>query len=154
MFCSKCGFQNDDDDMFCANCGNKLTTRAYTIVTQNTDTPATDTTPVAQSTIDTQASQPTQEIQQPTQPVQPATSFSGKAIAGFILSIAGFFIAGIICGVLGIIFSSLAFNDIKYKNQNGKGLAIAGLIIAIIVTVLSIFNIFYTIAMLPDLYYY
>jgi hypothetical protein len=55
-------------------------------------------------------------------PVQ--SRFSGMAITGFVLS---FF-----CGLLGLIFSSIALGQIKRSNGalRGGGLAIAGIVIA------------------------
>jgi len=62
--------------------------------------------------------------------VQPSTS--GMAIAGFILS---FF-----CGLLGLIFSIVAYNQIKKSNGavTGGGLAVAGIIISILSMVIGI----------------
>jgi zinc ribbon protein len=55
-----------------------------------------------------------------------AARTSGMAIAGFVLS---FF-----CGVLGLIFSILGYNEVKRSNGmvGGGGLALAGIIISII----------------------
>ncbi len=55
------------------------------------------------------------------------------AVAGFVLSLLGLFILGIVLGALGIIFSSLALAKAsKDSSRYKKGLAIAGLIIGII----------------------
>lgn len=58
----------------------------------------------------------------------------GLAIAGFVAPFVGIFFAGLIMGVLAIVFSAIALGSInshpdKYK---GKGLAIAGLILGVI----------------------
>lgn len=60
------------------------------------------------------------------------TRTSGMAIAGFVLS---FF-----CGVLGLIFSIIGYNEVKRSNGTvgGGGLALAGIIISIIGLVLGI----------------
>jgi hypothetical protein len=58
---------------------------------------------------------------------------SGMAITGFVLS---FF-----CGVLGLIFSIIGFRECR-KSQGkvtGEGLAIAGIVISILATILSVF---------------
>lgn len=57
-------------------------------------------------------------------PVQTRTS--GMAIAGFVLS---FF-----CGLLGLIFSIIGYNECKNSNGEvtGEGLALAGIIISIV----------------------
>ena len=45
----------------------------------------------------------------------------------------GIFISGLICGIVGVFFSVFALKEIKNKTKlNGKGLAIAGLVISII----------------------
>lgn len=56
------------------------------------------------------------------------------AIAGFISGVISIFIAGIPLGLLAIIFSSIALNNIKKYpvTYSGKGLAIAGLILGIL----------------------
>jgi uncharacterized membrane protein len=43
---------------------------------------------------------------------------------------------GFLLGILAIIFSSLSFKNIKRTNEQGKGLAIAGLVCGIVGTVL------------------
>lgn len=55
-----------------------------------------------------------------------ATRTSGMAIAGFVLS---FF-----CGLLGLIFSILGYNEVKRSNGmvGGGGLALAGIIISVL----------------------
>lgn len=60
------------------------------------------------------------------------TRTSGLAIAGFVLS---FFI-----GILGLIFSVLGYNEVKRSNGavKGQGLAIAGIVISIITTLIMV----------------
>lgn len=66
------------------------------------------------------------------QPVYAARRTSGMAIAGFVLS---FF-----CGVLGLIFSIIGYNECKNSGGavTGGGLALAGIIISIVGLVLSL----------------
>jgi len=62
-------------------------------------------------------------------------SHQGKAIAGFVCSLAGFLLFGLelILGVIGLILSSVALNGMKQSgNRKGRGMAIAGLVIGII----------------------
>ena len=49
---------------------------------------------------------------------------NGFAIAGFVLS---FFVS-----ILGIIFSAIGLKQIEDRNEDGKGLAIAGLVLGIV----------------------
>lgn len=69
-------------------------------------------------------------------PAQPKTN--GKSIASLVLGILSIMIpyGGFLLGILAIIFSSLSFKDIKRTNEQGKGLAVAGLVCGIVGTVL------------------
>ena len=66
-------------------------------------------------------------------PMQMASSTSGMAIAGFVLSF--------LCALLGLIFSIIGYNEVKNSNgmKTGGGLALAGIIISIVNFVLGIF---------------
>jgi uncharacterized protein DUF4190/zinc ribbon protein len=57
---------------------------------------------------------------------------SGMAIAGFVLS---FF-----CGLLGLIFSIIGYNECKKSNGmvTGEGLAVAGIVISIVMLLITI----------------
>lgn len=59
---------------------------------------------------------------------------NGKSIAALVLGILSLLIpwVGIILGIIGIILARLSLNEIKENNQNGKGMAIAGLTTSII----------------------
>lgn len=67
-------------------------------------------------------------------PAAPRPPLSGLAVAGFVLSFP------IFLGVLGIVFSAIALGQIERANGKlrGRGLAIAGLVIAIGSCVLSL----------------
>jgi hypothetical protein len=75
----------------------------------------------------------------------PKNSANGYAIAGFVLSL-------ICCAPLGITFSAVALSQIRQKsNQEGKGMAIAGLtigiaslVIVLLVILLSMLTPFWT----------
>lgn len=58
----------------------------------------------------------------------------GMAIAGFVTGLVSLFIFGIVLGILGIIFSSIALSRIRKEptKRKGKGLAIAGLVLGIV----------------------
>jgi Domain of unknown function (DUF4190) len=58
---------------------------------------------------------------------QPVAGTNGMAIASFVCSLVGYS-----CGVgliLGVIFGFVALSQIKRSGQNGRGMAIAGIII-------------------------
>jgi xanthine/uracil permease len=63
-------------------------------------------------------------------PATPKTN--GMAITGFVVSLIG-------CSLLGIIFSAVGMNQTKKDpSQGGRGLAIAGLVIGIVWLVIQI----------------
>lgn len=62
---------------------------------------------------------------------------NGLAVAGFVLSIISLCCCGV-TSIFGLIFSIIGLVDCNNKNQEGKGLAIAGIIISGIFILLSI----------------
>ena len=89
----------------------------------------------------TSGQSPCEEVdaqQRPVQPVympvvqQPKTN--GLAVAGFVCSIVGWFCCGI-TSIIGVILSIVALSQIKNRQEGGKGLAIAGIVIGGIVMV-------------------
>ena len=143
MNCNYCGARLYKNAVFCAHCGAK--------VEQTSEQPKQELSKEFLFEENSTTSTPTVENTQPTS-TSTEKKFSGKAITGFVLSLAGFFIAGIPCGVLGIIFSSLALGDIKRKNYTGKGLAISGLVVSIVLLVISIFTTIHTITTYIELF--
>ena len=80
------------------------------------------------------------------EPVAPKTKFSWEAIVGFVVSLVGTFmpeVGALICGIVGIVFSALGMGKTKKPNVKGRGLAIAGLVLAIIAAVYGLFNSVY-----------
>lgn len=62
------------------------------------------------------------------QPIQPRKT-NGLAIAGFVTSL-------LCCNIVAIVLSAVALNQFKTDpDQEGKGLAIAGLVIGIVSTI-------------------
>lgn len=105
MFCSNCGQSMGDDVKFCPNCGASRSGEAQKNV-QPIPSPVTPS---------------------PYHAAQLVTpSVSGMAIAGFICS---FFI-----GIVGLILSIIALNQINQSNGqlSGRGMAIAGIWISAI----------------------
>ncbi|MCO7127879.1 DUF4190 domain-containing protein [Sporolactobacillus shoreicorticis] len=73
---------------------------------------------------------------------------NGKAIAGMVLGITAIIIpyAGFILGILGIIFSIKAMNEIEQYGQQGRGLAITGLVTSIIsISIYALIILFFVI---------
>ena len=60
---------------------------------------------------------------------------SGLAIASLVCSIVGFFLCGV-PAILGVIFGGVALGQTKDNARRGRGLAMAGLIVGILVVLL------------------
>lgn len=63
---------------------------------------------------------------------------NGKSIAALVLGILSLLIpyVGFLLGIMAIIFSSLSLKELKRRYEQGKGLAIAGLVCGIIGTII------------------
>ena len=76
-----------------------------------------------------------------TQEQQPATvaKTNTMAITSFILSLCGaFWILPVVGQILGIVFGIMGMNQIKETREQGRGLALAGVIISIVSIVLGV----------------
>ena len=147
MVCKNCGARLYTNAKFCAHCGSAVKEiedfSAGTVI-EEPQINQQETTHITET-----IQQPTPKIEQNTQ-----NPFSGKAITGVVVSLVGMLFAGIPCGIIGIIFSSLAMSDIKRKNYRGKGFAIAGLVVSIVGLVISVFIAIDTIITYINLLYY
>ena len=121
MFCRICGYQLPPDALVCPYCGTHV-----------------EETEFAKSSDYARVE---------------SDKNSGKAIAGFIVSLAGavvtttYIISGgifvaLVCGIIGLIFSSLGKEEISDKGLKGKGFATAGFIISIVLITLAAFTLF------------
>jgi hypothetical protein len=64
---------------------------------------------------------------------------SGKAIAAFVLSIAGLIALPLVCSTLAVILAAVGRKEIDVDPQlKGRGLATAGLVIGIVGLVLAV----------------
>jgi hypothetical protein len=79
-------------------------------------------------------------------PVPQSGSENDMAVAGFILSLVGFFCCGFLFSTLGLVFSCVALSQMNNDPQHRRrGLAVAGIVLAL-VKFLMIFGI---LALLP-----
>lgn len=71
-------------------------------------------------------------------PPMPPVKTNGKSIAALVLGILAVITPylGFLLGIIAIIFASISLKEIKRKNEQGRGLAIAGLVCGIVGTVL------------------
>jgi Domain of unknown function (DUF4190) len=69
-------------------------------------------------------------------PAPPAAGTNGMAIASLVCSLVGW-----LCGlgpILGVVFGVIALNQIKQSGQEGRGLALAGVIIGTATIVIGV----------------
>ncbi len=136
MFCGNCGTQLSDDSKFCGKCGTPVEAPVVTPVAE----PAPAETPV-ETAVEAPVATPVVDPEQE----QLKNEASKSALIWGILSLA-FAIEGFIVSFLGIIFACTAFKKADWftylnngvlegKAKVGRGLAKAGLIVGIIMTV-------------------
>ena len=107
-YCTECGKELEKDAKVCSNCGKKL------VVDENIPTAT-----IVQSKTTSES-------------VTPTKTSNGFAVAGFVISLISFILCcGSISG-LGLIFSIIGAVNAKKVNGNGKGLAIAGIILGVL----------------------
>lgn len=109
MFCPSCGNKLEDNSKFCPSCGKKIEEKNS----------VQDNKIVSNNNVST-------------------SKTNGFAVAGFIISLASMLLC---CGTLSwlsLIFSIIGTVNANKENGNGKGLAIAGIVISAISLVLYI----------------
>ena len=154
-FCSKCGSAYNDGAKFCIKCGatlpdgkpvqpmtapQRLSQPVYqqpTVQQPVYQQPTPQPQPVYQQPAVQPYQQSAQPVVQPYQPqVQPAereprAKGNGMCSAGFVLSLLGVFLFGI-TSVFGLLFSVFGLISAGKKKQDGKGKAVAGIILSVV----------------------
>ncbi len=131
-FCIYCGTQLDEGVRFCPNCGASISEQSA-----SQEQPTSQEQPAFAASPASPA-QPTQSTQS-AQPVQ-NPKCNGFAIASLVLGIVSY-VAWLCClnsitCILAIIFGIVALVQIGKGNQKGKGMAITGLILGIVMVIL------------------
>ena len=135
MFCRNCGKEQEEGSVYCYSCGSKL--KENNEQTVETSTPVNQSNPIS----------------------TPNVRRSKFALLGFIFSlipVAIFMFIGehltldayvilysiivLPCSILGIVFSSIGLKHTSAKKQEGKGFAIAGLIVSIVILSITTFS--------------
>lgn len=154
--CPNCGSANSEGIKFCVNCGSPLavsqpvqpqaqpvqTQQAQPVYQQPVHQPQYQQPvyqqPVYQQPVYQQPVQPVQPVyvQPVVQPVksEPAVKTNGFCKAGFVLSLIGLFVFGI-TSLFGLIFSIVGLITVGKKKQDGKGKAIAGIVMSVIMLI-------------------
>lgn len=113
-FCTNCGSELKEGQVFCTNCGKKDGEEVKEEV-------KTTTTTVTNNVSNT-AKEPT----------------NGLAIAGFVTTLVSSLLCCGIFNIVGLVLSIIGLVKAKDYNGNGKGLAIAGIVIFAVFMVLAI----------------
>ena len=136
MYCEYCGSEISENAKFCSNCGAENHPKEKKIIC-----PKCCSTDIDQNTYKCRACG--FELKKPAPPIKeaPEDKVSTLAVIGFVLSIILFIgvtnrIILFCVGIPAIVFSILGINDKKYTK---RGLATAGLVIAIIAMIIGIF---------------
>ncbi|ULO04683.1 DUF4190 domain-containing protein [Paenibacillus sp. 19GGS1-52] len=71
-------------------------------------------------------------------PQPPPARTNGKSIAALVLGILSIVLPyiGLLFGIIAIIFSAISLKEIRMRNEQGRGMAIAGLVCGIVGTIL------------------
>ncbi len=71
-------------------------------------------------------------------PPPPPTPMNGKSIAGLVLGVLSIIVPyiGFLLGIVAVILSALSLKEIRIRYEQGRGLAIAGLVCGIVSTLL------------------
>lgn len=149
MFCPQCGAPNDDDSIYCANCGAVLDLDAEPLEASE-QLAAEDRSggPEVESVEEMLDLAPEEEPAgyhpfAPYVPSAPSVPTSGMALAALALGISGLTVFPFLGSVLALIFGYMARNQIRSRPeaQRGEGLAVAGIVtgwIGVGLTVLGI----------------
>ena len=117
MFCKKCGAELDRSASFCPYCGEKVT-----VEEEHVKVNLGYDAPKSNKTCT-------------------------KALVGFIVAMAGIIIAAIPCGIVGLVFSIMGKKEVEAKGLKGRGLAIAGIVVAIVDIAFGVISIIMTLAL-------
>ncbi|MBQ7353425.1 MAG: DUF4190 domain-containing protein [Clostridia bacterium] len=143
MNCPKCNAFNMNSAKFCSHCGMKFDESGSNSQANQQSYQGAYNQNNYNNQSNYQGTYSQQNNQYNPQPQYPQNAggekYSGLAIASFVISLAGLIIAGIICGIIGTIFASIALYKMSQDSRiKGKGLALAGLVISIIDVVVMI----------------
>jgi hypothetical protein len=152
MFCPQCGAPNEDDAIFCGNCGAVLDADELSAVAESESPEALagelegeiveeiDRGPVS-------ASEERPVVPPPPTPPRYAPSgavqTSGLAIAALVSGIAGWTILPLLGSILAIFLGYAARNEIRRDPDRltGEGLAVAGLVLGWIMVGISVLGL-------------
>lgn len=140
MFCPMCGAPNEEDSVFCGNCGAVLdpdevpvdvaveTTEEAVEGAAQASAEAVEDVPVAPEPKEAVAGPPA--VPAPPVSVAPSLPTSGLAIASLVCGVGGLVVFPLIGSILAVIFGYMARRDIRQRPHqiSGDGVALAGIV--------------------------
>jgi hypothetical protein len=152
MFCPQCGAPNEDEAVFCGNCGAVMgdeETPVEELQGTGVEMPEAED---SEYEIPAAAPPPPAPVSTPAAPPPPAAVYasrvptpatSGLAIASLVLGIGGLTLLPLIGSIAAIILGYMARSDIRKRpgEVTGDGLAMAGLVMGWIAVGLSILGL-------------
>lgn len=157
MFCPMCGVPNEDDSIFCANCGAVLNPEALTaevatagVAGDQVEEPWGGDEP---EIVVPESVMPEEEVAvlppRPSQPARPSLATapslptSGLAIASLLLGLGGLTVLPLLGSIAAIILGYMARSDIRHRPGQvcGDGLALAGIVLGWISVGLAVLGV-------------
>lgn len=151
MFCPQCGAPNEDDAIYCGECGAVLDAEGAAPIGQHT---VESETPEAMNLSDEPGTPAEEEVPPvparrttpPPRPVLPAPATprtSGLAIASLLLGIGGLTILPLLGSIVAIILGYMARAEIRQRpaELEGNGIALAGIIMGWIAVGLAVLGL-------------
>lgn len=137
MYCCQCGKEIEEGSLYCSHCGaaqhpSQEFRNQGTLYNQNPQ--------YYQPNPSTFYSQPNNKYVPSYNYVRPVyRELNSFCLVGLILSCLSVVFFGFALSLSGLILSIFGLNDCKRKNQDGQGLAIAGIVISSVILVLKFF---------------
>jgi hypothetical protein len=134
MFCPMCGAPNEDNSVYCGNCGAALTADAPPLAPVVEEVRAEMPGEAAAEPVYAAPApvyEPPAPAYAPRAAAAPSIPVNGMAIASLILGIAGLTVLPLISSIFAIIFGYMARRDIRQRpsQTSGEGMAKAGIIL-------------------------
>ncbi len=127
-YCKNCGTEVEEGGKFCPNCGTSIDLLSQpSMIIDQMDHPKNPS--------------PYNDPERSYQATSTKGSMNGLAIGGFVASLIGIIVAAAIAGTVGLVLSLIGYKQVKERNQSGKGLALAGIIIGAVDIVFGIWYI-------------
>jgi hypothetical protein len=154
MFCPQCGAPNEDESIFCGNCGAVLdadeVAAPEALVEELEDEIVEEMPEVPLEEIDSVPVPPSEDLPAvppppplPRSAPSPTVQTSGLAIASLVSGIAGWTILPLLGSILAIFLGYAARNEIRRDPDRltGEGLAVAGLVLGWIMVGITVLGL-------------